>query len=135
MGEVTEARSRLGSARVGRLATAGAGGRPHLVPFCFALDGDLIYSAVDWKPKSTQALKRLANVRENPQVSVLADHYEEAWDQLWWVRVDGLAQVLPEGEEADRARALLASKYPQYGARPPEGPVLRIEAVNWSSWP
>ena len=129
------ARSRLASARVARLATAGAGGRPHLVPLCFALEGDLIYSAVDWKPKSTLALKRLANVRENPQVSVLADHYEEAWDRLWWVRVDGVAAVLPDGEEADRARALLATKYPQYSARPPEGPVLRIEALHWSFWP
>jgi PPOX class probable F420-dependent enzyme len=73
-----EARRRFGQARVARLATAGADGRPHLVPIVFAVaEGsarDVIYSVVDAKPKRTTALRRLTNVAENRSVSVLADH-------------------------------------------------------------
>ncbi len=94
-----EARARFAAARVARLATADAGGRPHLVPIAFAVAGDTIYSAVDAKPKRTRALRRLANVRENPAVSLLVDHWdEEDWAALWWVRADGRGRVLdPDG--------------------------------------
>ena len=51
-----EARARFAAARVARLATADAAGVPHLVPVVFAVDGDLVYSAVDAKPKRTTAL-------------------------------------------------------------------------------
>ena len=79
-----EARGRFAQARVARLATVGADGRPHLVPIVFAVaeraGHDVIYSVVDAKPKRTTALRRLANVAENPPVSLLVDHYEEDWD-------------------------------------------------------
>ena len=68
-----EARERFIAARVARLATADAAGRPHLVPIVFAIEGDRVYSVVDAKPKRTGALRRLANVRENPAVAVLVD--------------------------------------------------------------
>ncbi|MEA2223526.1 MAG: hypothetical protein QOH83_1902, partial [Solirubrobacteraceae bacterium] len=61
-----EARERFASARVARLASAGADGRPHIVPVVFALDGDTIVHAVDGKPKRTRALRRLANIAANP---------------------------------------------------------------------
>ena len=62
---------------------------PHLVPITFAVDGDALYSAVDAKPKSTRALRRLANIAANPAVSVLVDHYDDDWTRLWWARADG----------------------------------------------
>ena len=78
-----------------RLATADAGGRPHLVPVVFAVDDDRVYSVVDAKPKRTTALRRLANVAENPAVALLVDHYDDAdWDALWWVRAEGRGRVL-----------------------------------------
>jgi len=46
----SEARRRLGAAAVGRLATVGPAGQPHIVPMSLALDGDRIYTAVDFKP-------------------------------------------------------------------------------------
>ena len=49
-----------GDARVARLATVDPDGRPHVVPICFALDGDTLYTAVDEKPKSTRRLIRKA---------------------------------------------------------------------------
>ena len=82
-----------GLCRVARLATVGADGRPHVVPICFALDGDTLYSAVDEKPKSTRRLQRLANIGANPQVEVVIDHWDEDWTRLWWVRLSGRAVV------------------------------------------
>jgi PPOX class probable F420-dependent enzyme len=127
-----EARSLFAAARVARLATADAAGRPHLVPLVFAVDGDTIYSAVDRKPKRTRDLKRLRNVRENPQVALLADHYvDDDWGALWWARADGAARVLDASPEAV---ALLRERYAQYAAEPPDGPVLAVEVHRWSGW-
>jgi len=130
-----EARARLAAARVARLATADAGGVPHVVPIVFALAGDTIYSAVDAKPKRSRRLKRLANVAANPRVAVLADHYDDDWSALWWVRADGSARVLAAGEpEAAEALALLTERYEQYREQPPPGPVLAIDVERWSGW-
>ena len=92
-------RERVREARVGRLATIGADGRPHLVPICFALEGDVLYSAVDEKPKRSKRLQRLENIRNRPDVAVLVDHYDEDWERLWWVRLEGTASVLEGGSE------------------------------------
>jgi PPOX class probable F420-dependent enzyme len=124
------AEQRLATARVGRLATVTADGRPHVVPVCFALDAGRIYTAVDAKPKTTQALRRLENVRASGRASLLVDHYEEDWSRLWWVRVDGAAEVLEPGA----GREALAAKYEQYRAAPPAGPVIAISPDRWRSW-
>jgi PPOX class probable F420-dependent enzyme len=128
-----EARDRFAAARVARLATADANGHPHLVPIVFAVQHDCVYSAVDAKPKRTTALRRLANVRENPAVALLVDHYDDTdWDGLWWVRADGRGRVLePEQPEAQRALALLAERYPQQRTT---GAVLAVEVESWSGW-
>jgi len=131
-----QARERFSSARVARLATADEFGRPHLVPIVFAVDGDLIYSAVDHKPKRTAALKRLANVAANPTAAVLVDHYDDNdWRNLWWARADGRASVLPRGSEQElRALSLLQARYPAYLQSPPQGPVLAVHAERWVGW-
>jgi PPOX class probable F420-dependent enzyme len=129
-----EMRRRVEVARVARLATLARDGTPHLVPFCFVLNGDLLYSAVDAKQKRTSRLQRLANVARDPRVTVLVDHYEEDWTRLWWVRLAGRAEELDPGGEAEQALQLLARKYPQYVEAPPPGPVLRIEVQRWSGW-
>jgi PPOX class probable F420-dependent enzyme len=128
-----EARSRFAAARVARLATADADGRPHVVPIVFAVDGDVVYHAVDHKPKRTRALRRLANVAANPRASLLADHYDEDWGALWWARADGAARVL-SGDAAGPALDLLAARYAQYRERPPEGPVVAVAVEHWSGW-
>jgi PPOX class probable F420-dependent enzyme len=128
-----EARARFAAARVARLATADAAGRPHLVPIAFAVAGETIYSAVDAKPKRTRALRRLANVRENPAVSLLVDHWDdEDWERLWWVRADGAGRVLDPGEpEAARAGELLRERYPR---QRDAGEVLAVDVARWSGW-
>jgi PPOX class probable F420-dependent enzyme len=128
-----EARARFTAARVARLATADAAGRPHLVPIAFAVSGDTVYSAVDAKPKRTKALRRLANVRENPAVSLLADHWDEDdWGALWWARVDGRGRVLdPDEPEARAAIEALRERYPRQLA---DGEVLAVDVERWSGW-
>jgi PPOX class probable F420-dependent enzyme len=127
-----EAWERFTAARVARLATADAQGRPHLVPVVFAVREDTVYSAVDAKPKRTTSLRRLANVAENPAVSLLVDHYEDDWERLWWVRADGRGRVLAGSEpEAARAIELLRARYPQQHAA---GAVLAVDVERWSGW-
>jgi PPOX class probable F420-dependent enzyme len=121
-------------ARVARLATIGPDGLPHLVPVCFALEGDRLYSAVDHKPKRSQRLQRLENIRRRPDVALIVDHYDEDWSRLWWVRLRGRGQVLETGPERERALALLAAKYEQYRAQPPTGAVIAIEVADWRGW-
>jgi len=131
-----QARERFAAARVARLATAGADGRPHLVPVVFAVDGDTLYTAVDdVKPKTTTRLRRLANIAANPAVALLADHYDDDWTALWWVRADGTARLVePDDAEAARARALLAARYPQYRDAPPPGVAIAVDVTRWSGW-
>ncbi|GHE81795.1 PPOX class F420-dependent oxidoreductase [Amycolatopsis deserti] len=126
-----EARERFAAARVARLATVSADGQPHLVPVTFAVSGEEIVFAVDHKPKTTTALRRLANIAANPAVSFLADAYDEDWTRLWWSRADGTATV----EDHDPgAVEWLRAKYPQYARRPPQGPVVRTRVTRWSGW-
>ena len=125
---------RLASARVARLATTDPDGRPHVVPTVFALENDTLYTAVDRKPKRSRRLRRIENARARPDVTVLVDHYEEDWQRLWWIRLRGRARVLDEGEERERAVALLTEKYPQYRDEPPDGPVLAVDVVEIREW-
>jgi PPOX class probable F420-dependent enzyme len=129
-----EMRRRVATKFVARLATAGEDGRPHIVPICFALDDQTLYFAVDFKPKRTTNLKRLRNIAAHPAVSVLIDHYEDDWDKLWWVRLDGSARLLTEGGEVDRAIDLLAQRYPQYRTTPPAGPAVAITIERTAGW-
>jgi PPOX class probable F420-dependent enzyme len=126
---------RFAAAPVARLATVTPEGRPHVVPIVFALDGEVIYTAVDGKPKSTARLQRLANIDANPRVSILVDHYADNWSQLWWVRADGVATVRADGPECSRGLELLRAKYPQYEQVPLGGPVIAVAVEKWAAWP
>ncbi len=147
------ARGRFGRARVARLATVGAAGEPHLVPVTFALielavtergsarptegappaPAAMIAFAIDHKPKTTAALRRLDNIAANPRVAFLVDSYHEDWEQLWWVRADADAAIL-DGAPRNRALAALAAKYPQYEQIPPTGVAVGAVVSRWSGW-
>lgn len=130
-----EQRARVTGARVARLATLRPDGTARLVPITFVLLDGLVCSAVDdVKPKRSQRLARLDDVRRDPRAAVLVDRYSDDWAQLWWVRIDGTAQVHETGELATLARGALADKYPQYAAAPPQGPVLALTPTRWTGW-
>ena len=132
----SQARERFATARVARLATVSADGRPHVVPVVYALGAERIYHAVDHKPKRTTALRRLDNIAANPHVALLADEYDDdEWAQLWWARADGVARVLDPGcDEARAAIVLLCARYEQYRDAPPCGPVIAIDVERWTGW-
>jgi len=136
--EAADARARFETVPVARLATIGPHGAPHLVPITFALLGEgTIVTAVDHKPKRTPALQRLRNIEADARVSVLADHYDDDWSALWWVRADGTATVHGARQlPAQRAAALaaLAARYTAYREQPPTGPLITVLVHRWSGW-
>lgn len=108
-----------------------------MVPVTFAVLGDQVFFAVDHKPKTTTALRRLRNISSEDRVSVLVDHYTDDWRELWWARADGRASILRAAEggvERERGVAALCEKYAQYRERPPEGDVVVIAVSRWSGW-
>jgi len=124
--------------RVARLATADAGGRPQVVPICYVFDGDAFFSPLDEKPKSVEPfkLRRVRNIEQNPQVSLVIDEYSENWSKLVYVLVDGKAEIIQTvHRDHQRAVLLLREKYSQYrwmaiGARP----MIRIVPERVSRW-
>ena len=135
MSSLGAAQARFAEARVARLATVRPDGAPHVVPVIFALDGGRVWLVVDEKPKRRRELQRLVNVRGEPRVSLLVDRYDEDWERLWWVRVDGRARIVGEGPELERAVTLLLERYPQERERPPAGPAIAVVVERWSYWP
>ena len=130
-------RAFLDGQRVGRLATADAGGRPHVTPVCFALGAHGLYVTIDEKPKRETArpLKRIRNILENPSAALVVDRYDEGWSLLGWVMVRGAAEILENGEEHDRAQAMLRERYPQYRRMALEGlPVIAVRVERVVSW-
>jgi PPOX class probable F420-dependent enzyme len=109
-----ESRRRFAKAKVARLATITPNGHPHVIPVTFAIQNSKLYIAIDHKPKTTKNLQRLRNIKQNPAVSILADHYAEDWTTLWWTRADGTAT--------------------QYQETRPHGPVIEIEVNHWTGW-
>ncbi len=117
------------------LATLRADGSAALVPVVFARVGDVLWSPVDGKPKGSARVARVANLERDSRAALLLDAYGADWARLWWLRVEGRAQIerdaLAEGEAALRA------KYPQYATTPlhaGEPLLLRIEIERSASW-
>ena len=129
-----ELRERFASCSVARLATVRPDGSPHLVPVVFAVSGDTVWFAVDAKPKRTTQLQRLTNLRREPRCALLADHYEEDWSRLWWVRADGMGTVVDDPDAGDPGLAALVERHPQYRVQPPAGPLVVVRVERWSGW-
>jgi len=134
----TDPAALFASSPVAMLATVGPDGAPHLVPVVFAVHNNgehpVVYTAVDAKRKSTRRLRRLTNIEANPRVSMLVDHYDEDWSQLWWVRADGVAEIHHSGDEMATGYALLRRKYVQYQRLALDGPVVTVTVGRWASW-
>ena len=106
----------LSEARVARLATADQWLKPHVVPICYVYDGRSFFTALDRKPKKVPGhkLKRVRNILENQNVSLVVDEYDEDWSRLRYVIVNGKATLLRSGAEHEKAIVLLNQKYAQY---------------------
>lgn len=138
----------LSEARRAVLATIAPDGRPRLVPIAFAYStaGEpavpVIYSVLDEKPKSVadpRDLARVRDIRERPRVSVLIDRWDEDWQNLAWLRLDGRARLMepadpPSGEHSAAIR-LLRARYPQYASMAIERrPMIRVTVERITRW-
>ncbi len=124
----------LDTERVATLATIRSDGLPHLVPITFAVVGDGLVWSVDDKPKSTRRLARIRHLESDSRVSILVSHYEEDWDALWWVRIEGTCRALEEHADVAAARRALRDKYVQYRHHPPPGPYFVVEVQRIVRW-
>jgi PPOX class probable F420-dependent enzyme len=129
-------RAFLERSRVGHLATADAKGAPHLIPVCYAVADATLYITIDEKPKRQDIpLKRVRNIRDNPQAAFVVDRYDEDWSRLGWVMLRGPAEILDNGPEHDNAQALLRARYPQYHAMNIAGlPVIALRIARATDW-
>jgi PPOX class probable F420-dependent enzyme len=123
--------------RVARLATVDARGRPGIVPIVFAMDGTQLYTPIDAKPKrvSPDRLRRVRDIRANPNVAVLFDEYDEDWRRLAWVQLRGVARLVEPGTEQQAGSSLIEAKYPQYKTLSlADRPMIVIEIKRLISW-
>ena len=127
------------SARTAHLATAAKSGQPHVIPICFVFDGKHLFSPIDEKRKraAPTQLKRLRNIRENSNVALVIDHYDEDWRKLAYVLVFGKARIVQSGQKHRAAVLRLRAKYRQYGSMAiNQRPLIMLvpkRIVSWNS--
>jgi PPOX class probable F420-dependent enzyme len=118
--------------RVCRVATAGADGKPHVVPVCHVMNGGKIYFGSD------KNARKVANLRENPRISLTIDLYSEDWSQLRGVMIMGTVNLIERGPRFTQARARLYAKYPQYPEEAALGAsdsaIVEVTPTNVFSW-
>lgn len=110
-----------------RLATSSKGGRPHVVPVIYALDGEDIIIAVDYKTK------KLKNLRENPKMALVVDEYRPNRGLM----VEGDCEILERGKEYLRLLRILFDRFVFYRRNPwgeGESPILKIRPTKVVMW-
>jgi PPOX class probable F420-dependent enzyme len=123
----------LRTSRVGHLGFVDDADRPRVLPITFALAGDVVWSAIDSKPKRSAEPARVRWLRRRPRAALVVDRYDDDWERLAWVQLLGAVSVLelddgPAGVEA------LTAKYEQYRDEPPPGPLLRLDVDRVLHW-
>ena len=131
-------RAFIATMRVAHLATTDASGEPHVVPVCYAYDGERFYIAIDEKPKRRdRTLKRVRNIEVTGRAALVIDRYDDAdWTRLAWLMVRGKAEMLgPEGPDHARIVAALRDRYAQYREMALErAPIIAITPERITSW-
>jgi PPOX class probable F420-dependent enzyme len=127
------ARELLEAERVARLAYLDDGDRPRVLPVTYAMSGDLIWSAIDEKPKRAAEPARVRYLRRRPQAALCVDAYHDDWSRLAWVQLIGRVAVI-DVPEAPEALDALAARYAPYRERTPPGPLLRLSVERALSW-
>lgn len=105
----------LMSQRVGRIATVDPrSGTPHLVPICFAFDGENFFTTL------YRGRKRLRNIENGSKTAFLVDAYNERngeWTLLKGLLIYGDTTILRYSRDKGefmQGWKLLIEKYPQY---------------------
>jgi PPOX class probable F420-dependent enzyme len=125
--------------KIARMATVDKSGKPLVLPICYAYDGNCIYTPIDKKPKRVSAiqLKRIKNIVNNPNVSVVIDRYYEDWTRIAYIIIHGTAVVIDSGQEYRESLRILSEKYHQYKRMKLSQlglPVIKIIPNRFTSW-
>jgi PPOX class probable F420-dependent enzyme len=133
------ARAYLDAHAVGHLATAAADGTPHVVPLCYARIGDVLYFVADDKPKrrGPRALKRLANIEQNPRVALVVDDYDPDWRRLAYLLIHLDAAIVADDAEYASGLSALRQRYAPYRSmalRRESHPMVRMTPRRWHLW-
>jgi uncharacterized protein len=110
-----------------RLATASKDGMPHVVPVIYALDGENVIIAIDYKTK------KLKNLRENPKAAVIVDEYAPNKGLM----IQGDCDILERGKEYLRLLKILFDRFEFYRKNPwgeGESPILKVRQTKAVSW-
>jgi PPOX class probable F420-dependent enzyme len=119
----TSLKTIINKARVARLATVDSERKPHLIPVVFVFDNGCYFIPIDEKSKRQKPdrLKRVKNIQQNPNVTILIDEYNEDWRKLYFIMIQGMASIIGNKELEqrellllERAHRLLSDKYLQY---------------------
>ena len=128
----------LAEARRATLATIDPTGRPRLVPICFVVADDVLWSPLDDKPKRVADPRSLARARDitaRPEVALLVDRWSEDWKALAWLRLDGHAAIVEPSDVPTGIVARLRTRYPQYEGHPLERrPMLMVRIERATRW-
>ncbi len=123
----------LARERVARLAYLDEDDRPRVLPVTFALSGGAIWSAIDEKPKRAPEPARVRCLRRRPEAALVVDVYDDDRTPLAGVHLVGRGGVVAVNA-APEAVAALAAKYEPSAARPPPGPLLRLDVARALHW-
>jgi PPOX class probable F420-dependent enzyme len=119
--------------RVARLAFLDAEDLPRVLPVTFAVAEEMIWSAIDEKPKRAGEPARVRWLRRRPEAALCIDVYRDDWERLAWVQLLGRVDVLDLAAGEAGIEALIA-KYAPYRERRPPGPLLRFEVERALCW-
>lgn len=119
----TSLKTIINKVRVARLATVDSECKPHLIPVVFVFENGCYFIPIDEKSKRSRPdrLKRVKNIQQNPNVTILIDEYNEDWRKLYFIMIQGTASIIGDKELEqrellllERAHRLLSDKYLQY---------------------
>jgi pyridoxamine 5'-phosphate oxidase family protein len=94
-------RDYLAGQRLGRIATAGLDGQPHVVPTSFRYNAE--QDAIDVGGLRMSQTKKLRDVQRTGRASIVIDDVLPPW-QPRMIEIRGTAAVLPEGGKAVNER-------------------------------
>lgn len=104
----------LDSVRVARLALINRKNLPEAMPIVFGRHEDTLFSPVDGKPKRSSNLARIKNIKANSNTMLLIDHYSQNWEELWWLRLVCVSEIVTDPSYAKCYQNILKKKYEQY---------------------
>ncbi|HZW85178.1 MAG TPA: pyridoxamine 5'-phosphate oxidase family protein [Nitrososphaerales archaeon] len=112
-----------------RLATASKKAKPHVVPVIYAVDGEDVVIAVDYKTR------KLANLLENPKAALVVDEFRPGPNG--GLMIEGDCEVFERGKEYLRLLKVLFDRFDYYRNNPwgeGESPILKVKPSKAVSW-